>query len=144
MYRPGEEGSFEYFHRNEILTVLSRFLKICYDDENKIPPEATQAIGELITGNSLTLICLTTPCPHLETNMFLLLDSVIDEMVCEESKKPHDEFRNGGNKQTIQRDSTLQDLERVQEENHELRGKLEALEKEYRDYKRKQGKTKNQ
>ena len=46
----GDEDDMYMHHRNEIFSILSRFMKICYHDEKNIPPDAMVAIRELITG----------------------------------------------------------------------------------------------
>ena len=56
----GDEGSYDMYmqHRNEIFAILSRFIKICYDDEKSIPPDAMVAIRELITGKYVLYVCI--------------------------------------------------------------------------------------
>ena len=62
--RTGDAQGVTYgsHYRNEVIVIVSRLVKICYQDEKDIPSDAIIAIRELITGTHLWMYIYIYVC----------------------------------------------------------------------------------
>ena len=85
--RTGDAQGVTYgsHYRNEVIVIVSRLVKICYQDEKDIPSDAIIAIRELITGTHLWIyiciyiyICVCVVL-HIYINMYMFTH--VDEQI---------------------------------------------------------------